>query len=209
MSHIPDIQKQETGVPPRARPSGAVAAASLLGRQRRERHPDAGTLCHPPVPGHKRGFGGVAEWFKAAVLKTAVRASAPWVRIPVPPPAPRPRPFEIAGKTVAVVAPFSLRLAALPVRSNTLGKGRGDVGSKPPKAAGPTARNVRHAASGPCGDDDGFSLLVRTPDAGFWAFLHPRRHDAGDRSRPYSRRQDRRHMEGSEKGTSALKDSPL
>jgi hypothetical protein len=30
--------------------------------------------------------GRVAEWFKAAVLKTAVRASVPWVRIPPLPP---------------------------------------------------------------------------------------------------------------------------
>src|SRR5919206_178390 len=31
--------------------------------------------------------GWVAEWFKAAVLKTAVGASPPWVRIPPHPPA--------------------------------------------------------------------------------------------------------------------------
>ena len=31
--------------------------------------------------------GGVAERFKATVLKTVVRASVPWVRIPLPPPA--------------------------------------------------------------------------------------------------------------------------
>jgi hypothetical protein len=34
----------------------------------------------------------VAEWFKAAVLKTAERASVPWVRIP-------PRPPIAAGAT--------------------------------------------------------------------------------------------------------------
>ena len=28
----------------------------------------------------------MAEWFKAAVLKTAVGVSLPWVRIPLPPP---------------------------------------------------------------------------------------------------------------------------
>ena len=32
------------------------------------------------------GNGQVAEWFKAAVLKTAVGASSPWVRIPPCPP---------------------------------------------------------------------------------------------------------------------------
>src|SRR6185437_16087512 len=31
-------------------------------------------------------IGGVAEWFKAPVLKTGVGASPPWVRIPPPPP---------------------------------------------------------------------------------------------------------------------------
>jgi hypothetical protein len=31
--------------------------------------------------------GGVAERFKAPVLKTGVRESVPWVRIPPPPPA--------------------------------------------------------------------------------------------------------------------------
>ncbi len=30
--------------------------------------------------------GGVAEWFKAAVLKTVEGASLPWVRILPPPP---------------------------------------------------------------------------------------------------------------------------
>jgi hypothetical protein len=30
--------------------------------------------------------GQVAEWFKAAVLKTAVGVSSPWVRIPLCPP---------------------------------------------------------------------------------------------------------------------------
>lgn len=33
-----------------------------------------------------RPVGWVAEWLKAAVLKTAVRASVPWVRIPPHPP---------------------------------------------------------------------------------------------------------------------------
>jgi len=34
----------------------------------------------------KISSGRVAEWFKAAVLKTAVGASPPWVRIPPLPP---------------------------------------------------------------------------------------------------------------------------
>ena len=33
-----------------------------------------------------RTVGRVAEWFKAAVLKTAVGESSPWVRIPPLPP---------------------------------------------------------------------------------------------------------------------------
>ena len=52
-----------------------------LTRQRRTCCPDARrvygwTLCD----------GGVAEWFKALVLKTSVGGSSPWVRIPPPPP---------------------------------------------------------------------------------------------------------------------------
>lgn len=38
------------------------------------------------APGNDRPTGRVAEWFKAAVLKTAVGASPPWVRIPPLPP---------------------------------------------------------------------------------------------------------------------------
>ena len=36
-------------------------------------------------PKHPSCLGEVAEWFKAAVLKTAVRESVPWVRIPPSP----------------------------------------------------------------------------------------------------------------------------
>src|SRR5436190_16733959 len=39
-----------------------------------------------PAGDRLRRFGRVAEWFKAAVLKTAVGASSPWVRIPPRPP---------------------------------------------------------------------------------------------------------------------------
>src|SRR3546814_10304638 len=41
------------------------------------------------------GRGQVAEWFKAAVLKTAVAATLPWVRIPPCPPI----PFSIDRKS--------------------------------------------------------------------------------------------------------------
>ena len=34
----------------------------------------------------KQHVGGMAERFKAPVLKTGVGASSPWVRIPLPPP---------------------------------------------------------------------------------------------------------------------------
>ena len=40
-----------------------------------------------PERRYARPQGWVAEWFKAAVLKTAVGASSPWVRIPPLPPA--------------------------------------------------------------------------------------------------------------------------
>ena len=39
-----------------------------------------------PNPCYSRPPGRVAEWFKAAVLKTAVGGSLPWVRIPPRPP---------------------------------------------------------------------------------------------------------------------------
>ncbi len=38
------------------------------------------------LEGHHLKCGGVAEWFKAAVLKTAVLVRVPWVRILPPPP---------------------------------------------------------------------------------------------------------------------------
>ena len=36
--------------------------------------------------GYEPAAGGVAEWSNAPVLKTGVRESVPWVRIPPPPP---------------------------------------------------------------------------------------------------------------------------
>jgi hypothetical protein len=63
----------------------------------------------------------VAEWFKAAVLKTAVGASLPWVRIPPHPPptrgallaggGPELSPRELATKrfdTAVSTRPFSV-----------------------------------------------------------------------------------------------------
>src|SRR5947199_12295 len=46
-------------------------------------------LCNRPRPGSAKqiSIGRVAEWFKAAVLKTARGASPSWVRIPPLPPA--------------------------------------------------------------------------------------------------------------------------
>jgi hypothetical protein len=41
----------------------------------------------PRESGNIRG-GGMAEWFKAAVLKTVDGESYPGVRIPLPPPSP-------------------------------------------------------------------------------------------------------------------------
>jgi hypothetical protein len=66
----------------------------------------------------------VAEWSIAPVLKTGVRASGPWVRIPPPPLAPRDRTTRVAGSRhqvldaillVAFVA-LALFLVAAPER---------------------------------------------------------------------------------------------
>ena len=46
--------------------------------------------------------GGMAEWFKAAVLKTVVRETVPGVRIPLPPPV--PLRFTGGGSGIAVVS---------------------------------------------------------------------------------------------------------
>jgi hypothetical protein len=43
-------------------------------------------------------FGGMAERFKAPVLKTGVGASSPWVRIPLPPPDPAAAVLEPANR---------------------------------------------------------------------------------------------------------------
>ena len=50
--------------------------------------PSAGAVTVPP----REPSGRVAEWFKAAVLKTAVGATPPWVRIPPLPPGSRVLP---------------------------------------------------------------------------------------------------------------------
>ena len=64
-------------------------AASTLRQPRRDNPELDGNL--PPLSRIltsciSGGAGRVAEWFKAAVLKTAVGASPPWVRIPPLPP---------------------------------------------------------------------------------------------------------------------------
>lgn len=43
------------------------------------------------------GHGSVAEWFKALVLKTSVRGTVPWVRIPPLPPLALTKPFSRSG----------------------------------------------------------------------------------------------------------------
>src|SRR5690606_31691531 len=59
--------------------------------------------------------GQVAEWFKAAVLKTAVGASPPWVRIPPCPPRRPPSPPSktlcYPVKQVLSVKPANLKSA--------------------------------------------------------------------------------------------------
>ncbi|EFO33774.1 conserved hypothetical protein [Roseibium sp. TrichSKD4] len=42
--------------------------------------------------------GRVVEWFKAPVLKTGVRGTVPWVRIPPLPPIPFPNQTQIGPK---------------------------------------------------------------------------------------------------------------
>ena len=50
--------------------------------------PIAAALAQRRALGHVTQTGRVAEWFKAAVLKTAEGATLPWVRIPPAPPFP-------------------------------------------------------------------------------------------------------------------------
>ena len=92
--------------------SSSRRAASAQPFRRRERHRRYSATATPPArqphcplpkrptlgtrtlrdetrsrrPVRRIGSGRVAEWFKAAVLKTAVGASPPWVRIPPLPP---------------------------------------------------------------------------------------------------------------------------
>src|SRR5687768_10117557 len=58
----------------KTRPAAGLRAAGRVGAEESE------------TPAPLQRFGRVAEWFKAAVLKTAVGASPPWVRIPPLPP---------------------------------------------------------------------------------------------------------------------------
>src|SRR5690242_7998404 len=78
----------------------------------------SGLLHKMPLDAYALGARGeVAEWFKAAVLKTAVGSRSPWVRIPPSPPLfdlaacslrSRPRWGGLAaGRAVALLAPSS------------------------------------------------------------------------------------------------------
>ena len=60
--------------------SGGTDAANLVGTQRRR------ATARGRMKGRRLLRGGMAEWLKAAVLKTVGRESVSWVRIPVPPP---------------------------------------------------------------------------------------------------------------------------
>ena len=75
--------------------SGTGGRSNIAGsRDRGNRGLPIGDNAHVSVNAWRRAFGvivcrtwgWVAEWLKAAVLKTAVRASVPWVRIPPHPP---------------------------------------------------------------------------------------------------------------------------
>lgn len=52
----------------------------------------------------KTRLGGMAERFKAPVLKTGVGASSPWVRIPLPPPAKFPTGIAVQLYIAAIAA---------------------------------------------------------------------------------------------------------
>ncbi len=77
--------------PPKARAPSQSAHAVALARS------GGGWLCD-------RQRGEMAEWFKAAVLKTAVGASSPWVRIPLSPPPRRAGPFPLPRNSAVPVA---------------------------------------------------------------------------------------------------------
>ncbi len=80
-----------SGSPGRSRPwsspTGCPSPAHAA-RQLTRLHADraASPLDKAARRGETEQAGWVAEWFKAAVLKTAVRATVPWVRIPPHPP---------------------------------------------------------------------------------------------------------------------------
>lgn len=60
---------------------------------------------------HKQSAGQVAEWFKALVLKTSVRESVPWVRIPPCP------PFLISWQSASLTPSMGGLAAPLAFRS--------------------------------------------------------------------------------------------
>jgi hypothetical protein len=69
-----------------------AVAVEDRGPRREDRHEgsDVGSsLSRPPADAAPECLGGVAERSNAPVLKTGVRASEPWVRIPPPPLSPR------------------------------------------------------------------------------------------------------------------------
>jgi hypothetical protein len=55
------------------------------------------TLPKPPAARYPHSNGSVAEWFKALVLKTSVRGTVPWVRIPPLPPLALAKVFSRSG----------------------------------------------------------------------------------------------------------------
>ena len=78
--------------------------------------------CHLPI--NPINPGGVAEWFKAPVLKTGRDESPSWVRIPPPPPA-SPRGANTSRELVFVllvdsicIVPVSMLVAFVGNRRN-------------------------------------------------------------------------------------------
>jgi hypothetical protein len=86
--------------------------------------------------------GGVAEWSNAPVLKTGVRESVPWVRIPPPP----PRGFH---KSLIFIEKINIILRMSPTKSPTLTASAPEFAGSYRRSSQPqTPRNATKATMG-------------------------------------------------------------
>src|SRR6185437_14968086 len=74
--------------------------------------------------------GQMAEWFKAAVLKTAVGASLPWVRIPLSPPNMQKKPRRTGLFRPLVIFPNSVPYLEPWLCANVMGRFRDALRTK-------------------------------------------------------------------------------